>query len=317
MQISRDLLNTKYLIVIAGPTASGKSKLAVDLALHYQCEIVSADSRQVYREMDIGVAKPSPRQMAAVPHHLIGHVSIRDDYNAGIYEQEALKALDEMFTRGDIAILAGGTGLYINAVLEGFDVFPEISATITNRLQNMLEERGPEALQKELKEKDPDYYARVDIHNPRRLIRALAVIESAGLPYSQLRQQRKKTRAFVPIPFLLSAERKKIYNRINQRVDEMVNQGLKEEALALYSFRHLNSLQTVGYQEWFDHFDGKLTEDEAIDKIKQHTRNYAKRQWTWFRRTGWPEFDANDVEKIIGYIDSRMGGPDPHSDSYE
>lgn len=308
-------MNRKYLIVIAGPTASGKSKLAIDLALHYHCEIVSADSRQVYREMNAGVAKPDPLQMATVPHHLIGHVSIHDAYNAGIYEQEALHVLDELYSRRDIAILAGGTGLYIHAVLEGFDVFPEISPDIINRLKNKLEEQGPEALQNDLKQKDPEYYARVDIHNPHRLIRALAVIESAGLPYSQLRKQRKKTRPFIPIPLLLSAERNRLYQRINQRVDEMVNLGLKEEALTLYPFRHLNSLQTVGYQEWFDHFEGKLTEAEAIDKIKQHTRNYAKRQWTWFRRTGWPEFGTEEVEKIIAYIDSMKGGPEQNSNS--
>lgn len=296
----------KYLIVIAGPTAAGKSKLAVDLALHYRCEILSADSRQVYRELNIGVDKPTPRQMAAVPHHLIGQVSIHETYNAGIYEKEALRILEELYTRMDLAILVGGTGLYINAVLEGFDVFPEISPGISLRLKKMLEEKGPEALQEELKQKDPEYYARVDIHNTHRLIRALEVIESAGLPYSQLRQKRKKTRPFIPVPILLTAERSRIYQRINQRVDEMVKLGLKDEALSLYPFRHLNSLQTVGYQEWFDHFEGKLTEAEAIDKIKQHTRNYAKRQWTWFRRTGWPEFRAEESAKIIAYLDTMI-----------
>lgn len=310
-------MNRKYLIVIAGPTAAGKSKLAIDLARHYHCEIVSADSRQVYREMNIGVAKPDTLQMAAVPHHLIGHSSIHDIYNAGIYEQEALRVLDKLYARMDLAILAGGTGLYINAVLEGFDVFPEIRPDIMSRLNTKLQEEGLEALQDALKQKDPDYYARVDLHNPHRLIRALAVIESAGLPYSQLRKQRKKTRPFIPVPFLLSSERNRIYQKINQRVVEMVNRGLKEEALSLYPYRQLNSLQTVGYQEWFDHFEGKLTEAQAIDKIKQHTRNYAKRQWTWFRRTGWPEFRAEDVEKIIEYIDSRIGVPDPHSDLFE
>jgi tRNA dimethylallyltransferase len=168
----------------------------------------------------------------------------------------------------------------------------------------MLEEKGPEALQEELKQKDPEYFAKVDIQNTHRLIRALAVIESAGLPYSQLRQKRKKTRPFIPLPILLIDERNRIYQKINQRVDEMVKLGLKEEARSLYPFRHLNSLQTVGYQEWFDHFEGRLTEEEAIDKIKQHSRNYAKRQWTWFRRTGWPEFRAEESAKIIAYLDT-------------
>lgn len=295
-------MKRKHLIVIGGPTATGKSQVAVELALHFQCEIISADSRQVYAELNIGVNKPTPAQLNVIPHHLIGHISIHQKYDAGNYENDALYRLNELYKDNDIAILVGGTGLYLRAVLEGLDSFPQVDEEVVNQLKLIHVESGLKVLQDELMLLDPEYYDRVDRQNPHRLIRALAVIRSSGVKYSEFLTKQSGERDFIPIPVFLNEERSKLYHKINQRVDEMIAQGLEQEVRFLLPFKDLNALQTVGYREWFLHFEGKISKEEAVDKIKQHTRNYAKRQWTWFKPLQWPEYHANEVPVMISYI---------------
>lgn len=300
-------MKQKHLIIIGGATAAGKSQVAVDLAQHFKCEIISADSRQVYTELNIGVNKPSSEQLKAVPHHLIGHVSIREDYNAGLYERDAILTLNQLYQQHQMAILVGGTGLYLQAVMQGLDTFPETDPAVFNQLKQIHLEAGINALQDELLEKDPKYYEQVDRQNPHRLMRALAVIRSSGLKYSDLLTQKSKERSFRSHPILLHEERDLLYEKINLRVDEMIRQGLEQEALDLYPLRYLNSLQTVGYREWFSHFEGQLTKEEAIEKIKQHTRNYAKRQTTWFRPLHWPQYHAGETSQLIQYLKTAIG----------
>lgn len=296
----------KHLIVIGGPTACGKTQVAIALAGLFKCEIISADSRQVYSELNIGVNKPSENQLTAVPHHLIGYVSIHESYNAGVYEQDAIKTLELLFQKNDLVILAGGTGMYIKAVLQGLDQFPEVDPAIVEELKSIHINLGIESLKKELNRTDPEYFVQVDVNNPHRLIRALSVIRSSGIKYSEFLSHPFKSRDFQTIPILLTEDRHLLYNKIDQRVDEMIEQGLEEEAKNLYPFRHLNSLQTVGYTEWFLNFDGTLTKDQTIDKIKQHTRNYAKRQWTWFKPLRWPEFRQSELDRIKNHIENTL-----------
>lgn len=299
-------MKLKHLIVLGGATATGKSQVAVELAQHFHGEIISADSRQVYTELNIGVNKPDSQQLNAVPHHLIGHVSIHEDYNAGNYERDALLILHQLYKRYNVAILAGGTGLYLQAVIEGLDTFPSIDPTVFNQLKQIHFETGISTLQDELLAKDPKYYEQVDRQNPHRLIRALAVIRSSGLKYSDLLTQKSKERPFHVHPVLLTEERNRLYQKINNRVDEMISLGLEQEARGLYPLKHLNSLQTVGYREWFSHFEGLMTREETIEKIKQHTRNYAKRQSTWFRPLQWPEYRTTDTAQMIQYLKTAM-----------
>jgi tRNA dimethylallyltransferase len=280
--------------------------VAVELAQHFRCEIISADSRQVYAELNIGVNKPTDAQLKAAPHHLVGHISIHQKYDAGNYEIDALNRLTGLYDKGDIVVLAGGTGLYLRAVLEGLDRFPPVDEVIVNHLKLIHHDSGLKALQEELMLYDPEYYERVDRQNPHRLIRALAVIRSSGLKYSEFLSKQTPEREFIPIPILLNEERTRLYQRINQRVDEMIAGGLEEEALHLFPFRQLNALQTVGYREWFLNFENKISKEETIDKIKQHTRNYAKRQWTWFKPMQWPEYHAHEVQKMINYIENSL-----------
>lgn len=287
------------LIVIAGPTASGKTSLSLSLAEAIDAEIISGDARQFYRRMDIGTAKPTSEELTRVPHHFIDILDPQEDYTAGIFEQEVLTFLQTYFERKQIAILVGGSGLYIKAVIEGFDQVPPTPPAIREHFQKILDLQGIEALQRLLKEKDPTYYEEVDKDNPQRVMRALEAIEVSGKAFSELRKQAQQERPFRIHPILLQPDRAALYERINTRVDEMVHLGLEEEASSLYPLKHHNALQTVGYQEWFDHFDGVLSRDEAILKIKQHTRNYAKRQFTWFRKqddfhsfTTWNEDDV-------------------------
>lgn len=272
----------KTLFVICGPTAVGKTSLAIELAKHYGTEILSADSRQFYREMSIGTAKPTAADLAALPHHFINNLSIQDEYTAGIYEREALAVLDKIFKTHDTAVMVGGSGLFIKAVCEGFDSFKgeEVSDEVKEKIRLMpLEE-----MQRQIAKLDPEYFARVDKQNPRRLQRALEVIYSTGKKYSDQRTGAKAKRGFKIIKIGLELPREVLYDRINKRVDAMRKAGLWEEATALYPFRHLQPLQTVGYQEVFDSLDGKISKAEAIDKIKQNSRNYAKRQLTWFKK---------------------------------
>lgn len=274
----------KKLIVIGGPTASGKTALAVKLALELVAEVFSADSRQIYRELNIGVARPTEEEMQGIPHHFINCVSIHEDYSVGRYEAELLAALDTYYQNHDTAILVGGTGLYLKAITHGIDSFPDIPEEINVQLQTEWETSGLGPLTEELLQKDPTTHATLDLQNPRRVLRALAVIRATGQPFSAFKSGENKERPFSIDYHILQPDRDQLYDRINRRVDHMMDLGLLEEARTLYPFRHLKALETVGYSELFDYFDGTCTLQEAVDKIKQHSRNYAKRQLTWFRR---------------------------------
>ena len=274
----------KTLITLSGPTASGKTALSIRIAKALSAEIFSCDSRQFYKEMSIGTAVPSETELKEVPHHFIQHKSIQSPYSVGQFEADAMDSLTQYFERQDFAVLVGGSGLYMHAVVEGIDKFPEVPEEIRSALGERLESNGLEDLQNELQTLDPDHYQKMDIQNPSRVLRALGVSLAAGQPYSSFLGQQKAKRPFSILPLTVDIPRDLLYNRINDRVDEMINAGLLQEAESLYPHRHLNALQTVGYQEVFDFFDQKIDLDEAIAKIKQHTRHYAKRQMTWIRR---------------------------------
>lgn len=274
----------KYLIVIEGPTASGKTALGIALAQHFNAEILSCDSRQFFKEMTIGTAKPDAEELAAVVHHFVNCLSIEEAYNIGDFERDVLLFLDAYYQQNNIAIMVGGSGLYIRAVCEGIDVYPEVDQGIRLALNQELETKGIETLQEELAELDPVYHSTVDLSNPHRLIRALEVCRGTGEPFSSFQGKRKIVRPFEIIKIGIDWDRAKLYGRINRRVDLMMDAGLLEEAKLLYPKRHLNALQTVGYREFFDHFDGKLTLKEATELVKRNTRRYAKRQLTWLRK---------------------------------
>jgi tRNA dimethylallyltransferase len=294
------------LIVIAGPTASGKTAMAIELAKHYKTVIVSADSRQFYREMSIGTAKPTDAELAAAQHYFINSHSITETLSAGDYEKQSLYLIDELFKTNDKVILVGGSGLFIRAVTEGFDEFPDAKPGIREKLNDELIEKGLSWLQEKLKLADPLYYEQVDLDNPQRVIRALEVFESTGKPYSSYRKSAVNRRPFNIIKFGLNLPREVLYQRINQRVDDMVKQGLVEEVRTLLPYRHLNALNTVGYSELFDYFDGKTDLNTALDLIKQNTRRFAKRQLTWFRKDGdiiWVQADKKEsVADMISII---------------
>ena len=275
----------KTLIVIAGPTAAGKTALAIQVALHFQAEIISADSRQFYKEMSIGTAKPSEAELAMVKHHFINSHSIHDVFSVGDFEKEVLKRLDQLFKQSDQVVLVGGSGLFINAVCDGFDELPKAPKEIRDRLNLILDEKGIKVLQESLRKIDPIYFDEVDIQNPQRIIRALEVYETTGLAFSSYRTKVKKKREFNVIKLAITPPRVRLYEQINSRVDQMIKQGLIAEVKALYDYRSLNALNTVGYSELFDYLDGNISEEEAIEKIKQNTRRFAKRQITWFKKT--------------------------------
>lgn len=293
----------KYLIVIAGPTASGKTSMGISLAKRLNASILSADSRQFYQEMSIGTAKPTPSEMEGIPHYFINNNSIHSDYSVGDYEREALNLLENLFKKDQFALLLGGSGLFIRAVCEGLDHFPEVPKDIQAAVESEYEEKGLEFLQENLKEQDPVYAKEVDLNNPHRLIRALSVIRTSGQTFSSYRVNKKRSRPFTPIYIQLYHPREKLYERINKRVDLMVEAGLEKEAKALHPLQHLNALQSVGYQEWFDHFNGKITREEAINLIKQNTRRYAKRQMTWFRkRAHWIHIFPTELDSAFTFI---------------
>ncbi|MBI5915699.1 MAG: tRNA (adenosine(37)-N6)-dimethylallyltransferase MiaA [Bacteroidetes bacterium] len=299
----------KFLLVIGGATATGKTALAVRLARHFGAEILSADSRQFYREMRIGTAKPTPAELASAPHHFINSLSVRQDYTVGDFERDALQLLDVLFQKTDVALLVGGSGLFVRAVCEGLDEFPDVPETGMRDLENLLETEGIEALQAELKQRDPAYFETVDLNNPHRLLRALSVCRASGMPFSGFRKNEKVARPFTPIYVLLDVEREVLYEKINHRVDDMMTNGLLEEVRQLYPQRALNALQTVGYQELFDYFDGKCTLEEAVEKIKQNSRRFAKRQSTWFRKDPhWKQFGPEDTALIVKYLEETIGG---------
>lgn len=274
----------KTLITLSGPTASGKTNLSIRIAKALGAEIFSSDSRQFYKEMSIGTAVPSEMELKEVPHHFIQHKSIQSPYSVGQFEADAMDALTQYFEKQDFAVLVGGSGLYMHAVVEGIDKFPEVPEEIRIALGERLETNCLEDLQNELQTLDPDHYQKMDIQNPSRVLRALGVSLAAGQPYSSFLGRQKPKRPFTVLPLTIDMPRTILYDRINDRVDEMINAGLLQEAESLYPHRDLNALQTVGYKEVFDFFDQKIDLDEAIAQIKQHTRHYAKRQMTWIRR---------------------------------
>ncbi len=293
----------KKLIVILGPTAVGKSDLSIEIAKYFNAPIVSSDSRQVYKQMNIGTAVPSAEQLSQVKHYFIQTKDISERFTAGMFELEALETLSEIYKHTDYAVLTGGSGLYIDALCDGFDNVPDEDSSVRKSLQELYERDGIEALTSRLKDLDNEYYSQVDLSNPQRVMRGLEVCISTGKPYSEFRKGQSKQRDFDIIKIGLNIEREILYDRINRRVDIMINEGLVEEAKSLYPFREYNALQTVGYKEFFDYFDGKTTLEEAIELLKRNTRRYAKRQLTWFRRTEnvkW--FEPSEFAEIINHI---------------
>ncbi|MGB4848219.1 MAG: tRNA (adenosine(37)-N6)-dimethylallyltransferase MiaA [Saprospiraceae bacterium] len=302
----KDIPN-KLLVIIGGPTAVGKTSLAIHLALHYKTEIISADSRQVYKELNVGVGKPSPDQLNVVPHHLIGHTTISSHYSAGLYTKDALDVLDILFQKHDIVLMSGGTGLYIKAITEGFDQMPEVPEEVNEYWTQIWKEKGINELLIILKEKDPEYFETIDRSNPMRLIRAVSFVMHTGLPFSSFHTGQSNQRPFKILQIALELPRDELYERINQRVLDMIADGWMEEAIALYPFRHLKALQTVGYKELFDVIDGKLTLEEAIPLIQQSTRRYAKRQMTWYRNQGaWSYVHPVEFDTIVKMIDDTL-----------
>lgn len=296
------------LICVVGPTAIGKTGKAIEIASALSTEILSADSRQFFREMKIGTAVPSQEELDAVPHHFIQFRSIFDEYSVGDFERDALVFLEEKFRTNPVMVMVGGSGLYVDAVVKGLDNFPDMDPDIRKKLNRELEEKGIEHLQRELQKSDPDYFSIVDKQNPHRLIRALEVYRGSGKTYSSFLNQPVQERNFNTIYIGLTADRQVIYDRINLRVDLMIKEGLIDEAENLYRHKDENALQTVGYRELFDFFDGKLTKEEAIQEIKKNTRRFAKRQLTWYRKNPdiqWFDY-LEDVEEILKYIHKKM-----------
>lgn len=297
----------KTLISIVGPTAIGKTTAAIELARELHTEIISADSRQFYKEMSIGTAKPNEWELGSVPHHFVDSHSINDVFSAGDFEKEGIEKVNFLFEQYNSLVMVGGSGLFVNAILDGLDDLPKAKEGIRESLNKSYQDKGLSYIQSLLKELDPDYYNEVDTHNPQRIIRALEVVESTGIPFSNWRKNKKTTRDFNVISIGLEMERALLYDRINQRVDSMMKEGLLKEAENLYPFKHLPALQTVGYAELFDYFDSKHTLEDAVAKIKQNSRKYAKRQITWFKRnenTAW--FDAQDISLITDYIKRKL-----------
>jgi len=297
-------LNHKKLIVIVGPTAIGKTSLSIALAQHFNCDIISCDSRQFFKEMQIGTAVPTSVELATAQHHFIQNKSIFENYTVGDFEKQAITKLDELFLTNNYVVMVGGSGLYVDAVLKGFDDFPEIETSVREEVTSNYEKLGIEYLQTELEKRDINYFEVVAKENPQRMMRALEVCIGSGKPYSSFLNQKKNTRNFTPILIGLEAERNVIYDRINQRVDIMINEGLLGEAKELFPHKDLNALQTVGYRELFSYFEGEISLEFAIEEIKKNTRRFAKRQLTWFKRnenTKW--FDYLTVrQNIIEYI---------------
>ena len=276
--------NQNTLITIVGPTAIGKTALSIQLANAFSASIISCDSRQFFKEMKIGTAVPEPKELAAAKHYFIQNRSVFNSYNVGEFERDALEKLEALFKENPIQIMVGGSGLYVDAVLNGLDYFPEVDPKIREALLLKIEKEGIEVLQKQLKELDLETYKLIAIDNPHRIMRALEVCIGSGIPYSTFKNKPKKQRNFNNIKIGLNADREIIYNRINQRVDAMIDNGLIEEAKTLYAHKELNALQTVGYRELFSFFDGNFTKEFAISEIKKNSRRFAKRQLTWFKR---------------------------------
>ncbi len=297
----------KYLVSIIGPTAIGKTSKSITLAQFFNTEIISADSRQFYKEMKIGTAVPSAEELAAVPHHFIQHISVDEDYAVGDFEKDALKKLEKLFQKHQFVFMVGGSGLYVDAVTKGLDKFPEVKQGIREKLNQQLAQEGITPLQQKLLDLDPKYAKKVDLNNPRRIIRALEICISSGKPYSSFLNQEKPPRFFKTIKIGLEAPREKMYERINQRVDMMMEEGLMKEAKKLYANRHKNALNTIGYKELYAYFEGKYDFDSAVEEIKKNTRRFAKRQMTWFKRDQaikWFPYNGSS-EEIIKYLQQK------------
>lgn len=277
-------MNKKTCIIICGPTASGKTSLGIELALKHQTQIISADSRQCFRELNIGVAKPSAEQLQKVKHYFINSHSIHEEVNARIFEEYALQTVNSIFEKNDVAIMVGGTGLYIKAFTEGLDEIPEVNESIRKEINENYLTSGFHWLENELKEQDPIFFSKGEMKNPQRMLRALEVKLSTGKSILEFHSQKKAKRNFDIKVRLLELQREQLYQNINKRVDEMMESGLLKEAESLYPFKNLNALQTVGYKELFDYFDKKYSLEKAVEEIKKNTRHYAKRQMTWFRK---------------------------------
>jgi tRNA dimethylallyltransferase len=304
----------KHLITIVGPTAIGKTSLSIALAQHFNCEIISCDSRQFFKEMSIGTAVPNELELSSAKHHFVHNKSIFESYNVGDFEKEAISKLNELYKTNDFVILVGGSGLYVDAILKGFDDIPEIDKSIRDAVMSEFEINGIGFLQEYLKKLDPNYYSELTqknpqtLLNPQRMMRFVEVCIGTGKPYSSFINQKKNQRSFTPILIGLEAKREIIYHRINQRVDIMMNEGLLAEAKKVYPQKELNALQTVGYKELFSYFDKEIALEFAIEEIKKNTRRFAKRQLTWFKRnpeTKWFEYDVNK-EEIVEFINNKI-----------
>ncbi|HMT29000.1 MAG TPA: tRNA (adenosine(37)-N6)-dimethylallyltransferase MiaA [Bacteroidia bacterium] len=298
---------SKLLVVVAGPTASGKTQLAIDLAKHFHTVVVSADSRQFYQEISIGTAKPSQEELAEVTHYFIDSHSVRENFSAGMFAESALEKLKQLFLEHDVVILTGGSGLYIDAIINGIDQLPNGNEDIRNELNRILMDEGLIKLQLMLKETDPDSFDKIDILNPRRVIRALEVTITSGIPYSALLGKKEDKLPWNLLMTGIDWPREELYNRINLRTSAMIKNGLKDEAIRVLPYREQNALKTVGYKEMFNHLDGLLTIQETEMLIAKNTRNYAKRQMTWFRR--YPEMiwmNPDKTEELISLIEEKL-----------
>lgn len=293
----------KHLIVICGPTGIGKTRVAIEVAGNLGCEIISADSRQIYKEMRLGTAVPSMKELKTIRHHFIQSHSIHRYYNASLFEQEVVDFLKKYYETHNTAVMAGGSGLYIDAVCTGIDELPTVMPAVREKWKKLYDEEGLDFLQRKVKEIDPAYYEKVDRNNPKRLLKAIEVNEMTGESYSSFLTSSKKKRSFTTCKIGLDTDRKELYEKINQRVDDMMANGLLEEAKTLHPFKHLTPLKTVGYKELFAYLEGQLPLNEAVAKIKNHTRAYARRQLTWFRRdkqVAW--FEPDEIDRITSYI---------------
>ncbi len=298
---------TGKLIVVEGPTASGKTDIAIELASYFGAQIISADSRQFYKELPIGTAAPTSIQRNKVPHHFVAMLSVADDYNVSRFEHDVLDLLVNKFANAPLVIMVGGSGLYIDAVCNGIDILPDIEDSIRNDAKSNYETRGIKGLQEKLYQLDPVYYQEVDLNNPARLLRAIEVCLQTGEPYSKLRKNKPQTRSFDIIKIGIRVPREILVDRINNRVDEMIKNGWIEEAKSVYPFKDNNSLNTVGYKELFAYFEKRLTFDQAIEKIKTNTRRYAKRQMTWFRKDKeiqW--FDHDNLNGMVDFVKTKL-----------
>ncbi|MCF6356590.1 MAG: tRNA (adenosine(37)-N6)-dimethylallyltransferase MiaA [Draconibacterium sp.] len=297
----------KILVVLTGPTGIGKTTVGIKIAQYFNTEIVSSDSRQIFKELRIGTAVPTKNELATVKHHFIHSHSISENYNASRYETEAIQLLETLFEQKNIIVLVGGSMLYIDAICKGIDIMPDVDTEIRNSLKKQFEKEGLESLRLQLKKQDPDYYKTVDLKNPVRIIHALEICLMTGKPYSSFRSGPNKKRSFTIIKIGLNCNREILHNRINKRVDLMIGEGLELEAKKVYPQKYLNSLNTVGYRELFAYFDGEISKEKAIELIKRNSRRYARKQLTWFRKDKnmrW--FEPDQTEEIIEYIESEI-----------